>query len=73
MTKQDYEKYLKIMADYEGYWHKDKNDLYVFNNPKDIPEEALEAAEMLNESSIAGLKDWDNFIDMYGNQKIVGN
>ena len=36
-------------------------------------EEALEAAEMLNESSIAGLKDWDNFINMYGNQKIVGN
>ena len=71
MEREELIKYTNIMIDLEGQWFRDRQGLYQFYKPEEMSPEAIEAADKLNENYIAAKREWDRYIEMYGNEPIV--
>lgn len=66
MERQNYLQCLSIMNKLEGKWYRGNDGLYYFYKPEEMPQEAIEAANALNENYIEGMKEYNRFIEIGG-------
>lgn len=66
MERETYLNCLSIMAKLEGQWYRGNDGLYYFYKPEEMSPEAIEAANVLNENYIEGMKEWNRYTEMSG-------